>query len=116
MLSGKAMMTGKEMQKIRVCPFPFYQMFIHTDGTVVPCCADWQRRLPLGNVKQTPLPQIWSGKAYNRLCIDMLKTGRSCREVCEICKYPETNGNDNIDAYAGELLPRYTDRDPNAEE
>ena len=106
-LSNKSMMSDTAMQEIKVCPFPFYQMFIHSDGTVVPCCADWQKRLPLGNVNDSTLSQIWNGTEYNTLQREMLKNGRQCRGVCSVCDYPNSVANDNIDSYAGELLKRF---------
>ncbi len=106
-LSNKAMMSDSAMQELKVCPFPFYQMFIHSDGTVVPCCADWQQRLPLGNVNESTLSQIWSGERINALQKDMLQNGMKCRDVCSVCSYPNSAANDNIDAYAEELLKRF---------
>ncbi len=106
-LKNKAMMADSEVREIKVCPFPFYQIFIHSDGTVVPCCADWQKRLTLGNVNDSSLYQIWNSESYRTLWKDMLKNGRSCREVCSICSYPNSVANDNIDDYAEELLKKF---------
>ncbi|MEM6425519.1 MAG: radical SAM/SPASM domain-containing protein [Cyanobacteria bacterium P01_H01_bin.119] len=33
------------------------------DGTVVPCCKDYEGHIPLGNVTETPLPSIFNGPA-----------------------------------------------------
>lgn len=108
-LSDKKMMSDLDMdiREIRVCLFPFYQMFIHSDGMVSPCCPDWQRKLLLGNVKTTALSDIWNGEAYNTLLKDMLKCGRQCRDLCSRCSYPDSNANDNIDDYAGDLLGKF---------
>lgn len=106
-LSGKALMKNSNAGKIEVCPFPFYQMFIHSDGTVVPCCADWQQKLPLGNAGDIALDKIWKGDCYRMLQMDMLEKGRGCRELCGSCRYPESAANDNIDDCAEELLRKY---------
>jgi radical SAM protein with 4Fe4S-binding SPASM domain len=34
---------------------------IHFDGTIVPCCVDWNGRMPLGNINETSARKIWHG-------------------------------------------------------
>lgn len=110
-LRKKALMTDSDIREVRVCPFPFYQMFIHSDGTVVPCCADWKQKLPMGNVKDSTVFEIWNGEVYRHLLIDMLKDGRQCRNLCSICSYPDSTANDNIDNYAEKILTNFNKRE-----
>ena len=109
-LSGKSLMENAGSKEIKVCPFPFYQMFINSDGTVIPCCADWQQKLIMGNVTESSLVQIWNSDGYNVLQKDMLKHGKDCRELCAICAYPNYTASDNIDAYAEDLLLKYENK------
>lgn len=43
------------------CSFPSLQLGIDWDGTVVPCCADFNAKNALGNMDVTPLRDIWNG-------------------------------------------------------
>lgn len=40
---------------------------IRSDGTVVPCCYDLTTRLPMGNVMEKSLEEIWNGEPYLHL-------------------------------------------------
>jgi len=42
------------------CRFPRLQLGIDWDGTVVPCCVDFNAKNALGNVDVTPLREIWT--------------------------------------------------------
>lgn len=44
-----------------LCPNIFYQLMIHSNGDVSPCCADFMGALRLGNVLETSLKAIWEG-------------------------------------------------------
>ncbi|MEO1350943.1 MAG: radical SAM/SPASM domain-containing protein [Cyanobacteria bacterium J06635_15] len=59
------------------------------DGTVVPCCKDYEGRIPLGNVRDTPLTTIFNGTAacglrqgFNRLQVK--------NPVCQRCMGADT--------------------------
>lgn len=48
--------------------FLLWRFFVvHHDGTVVSCCMDFARRLPLGNIMEKPFEEIWNGPAIKRL-------------------------------------------------
>ncbi len=49
------------------CRFPRLQLGIDWDGTVVPCCVDFNAKNNLGNVDVTPLREIWAGKTLTAL-------------------------------------------------
>jgi len=44
------------------CAFLWYHLVILWDGTVVPCCFDYNGELPLGNVKDSTLAEIWNSE------------------------------------------------------
>jgi radical SAM protein with 4Fe4S-binding SPASM domain len=44
------------------CPLPFNQLFLQSSGRVYPCTF-LQNKLPLGDVKQSSLKDIWESKA-----------------------------------------------------
>ena len=57
------------------------------DGTVIPCCMDWARKAPLGNVGQKSLLDIWRGKK-RAFFLDSLGSGKELAEdfLCVHCE------------------------------
>lgn len=91
----------------RICPQPFYQMVIHSDGTVSPCCTDYDKKLIVGDIREKSLKEIWNGEQYQALrkCIlqDDLKEGMLCRK----CTFPSCGASTDITPYREELLRKY---------
>ncbi len=46
------------------CPFPWQYLVVQWDGTVVPCCRDYNGVNAVGNVREETLRQIWNGERY----------------------------------------------------
>jgi len=67
------------------CPDLFESCSILPDGTVVPCCQDVNGKMPLGNVKEESLEQIWYGKRYNTLRIQHLEKNIPKDSICYGC-------------------------------
>jgi len=44
-----------------VCPFPWQYLVVQWDGTVVPCCRDYNGVNSIGNVREQSLREIWHG-------------------------------------------------------
>ncbi len=49
------------------CPQLWQRAFVHPDGIVTACCIDATREMPLGNIFEQSLQDIWQGKKYNEL-------------------------------------------------
>jgi len=47
------------------CQFPWSSMSVMADGSVVPCCNDYDCDLVLGNANTDTLKEIWSGASYD---------------------------------------------------
>jgi radical SAM protein with 4Fe4S-binding SPASM domain len=82
------------------CPFPWQHLVIQWDGSVVPCCRDYNGAIPLGNVNETSLKEIWDSARY-RLFRQSHATGRFgdnlvCRNCTDLyCTFDEeTNAGD----------------------
>jgi radical SAM protein with 4Fe4S-binding SPASM domain len=58
------------------------------DGTVVPCCFDFHGKLPVGNVRERSLLEIWNGKPMQDL--RTLHTQKTIDHVplCSTCNIP----------------------------
>lgn len=44
-----------------LCPSIFYQLMIHSNGDISPCCADYLGKITLGNIKTHNLKSLWGG-------------------------------------------------------
>ena len=66
------------------CKFLWDNVVIAWDGTVVPCCFDYDAKLVMGNLKTETLSEIWNGPAYVELRRAELE-GRNNAEPCKSC-------------------------------
>jgi radical SAM protein with 4Fe4S-binding SPASM domain len=80
-----------------ICPEPFGKdygkLVVLWDGTVIPCCVDYNATLPLGNAWKDSVISIWRGAAIERLRRrhedrDFPDTCANCNE-CETVKAPK---------------------------
>lgn len=44
-----------------LCPYPWLMLVVTWDGTVVPCCADFEAKNKLANLEEQSLQQVWRG-------------------------------------------------------
>jgi len=76
----------------KVCPQPLYQMLIHSNGKVSPCCADFSADVSIGDVCTTSLKEIWEGNIRSEFVKDQVKGDRKKHLSCSKCDYPK-NGS-----------------------
>lgn len=101
---GKKGVHGQEIKKVMVCPFPFYSLIINPDGEVTVCCADWKRKLIVGDLKVESLREIWRGQTLYDFWVKQLLGEKNSFEMCKKCLLPMYDCNDNIDEYAESIL------------
>lgn len=83
---NKLIVTGEhEMNRVHVCPYPFYMLTINADGNVSACCKAIDKVFFVGNVKQESLSKIWNNKRINDLRIFQLKHTRFKHGICRDC-------------------------------
>lgn len=104
-------MHGQKLQKVEVCPYSFYNLLINPDGDVTVCCADWKRKLVVGNVANENFVDIWNGEKLRNFWKDMLSKKKNTYEMCQKCVLPMYDCNDNIDEYAEVILKRLCDKE-----
>lgn len=67
------------------CPFPWQYLVVQWDGTVVPCCRDYNSVNRMGNVKQSTLKGIWNGSMYSSFREQHRGGDYSGNEFCRRC-------------------------------
>ena len=91
----------------RICPQMFYELLIHSDGSVSPCCVDYQyKKENLGNIKKQSLKNIWNGDKMRKIRRSELE-GNVCYEICKTCLYPIEAATVNLSPYRKALLQKY---------
>jgi len=82
-------------------------LHIQWDGTVIPCCYDFNNTMKLGNAFTTPVMEVLHGKKYNKL--------RKAHEKGKFEKFPYCNQCDQLLGHDDALV--YTNRHnlPNSE-
>ena len=87
-----------------VCIQPFYLLGVMADGTAEPCCADWQRKLELGNIVDIAMPELWQGDRLRALRLALLQG--EATSPCAVCNFPAVSQSDYIDTAKDEILRR----------
>jgi radical SAM protein with 4Fe4S-binding SPASM domain len=67
------------------CNRPWETLTVTWDGDVVPCCYDYDKKEPLGNVRDQTLKAIWNGDPMRRLR-EQFVTGRIETALCRDCE------------------------------
>jgi MoaA/NifB/PqqE/SkfB family radical SAM enzyme len=68
-------------------------MHVDTTGDVLPCCIA-EHALPLGNVQNNTIEDIWNSNAYKRMRLNMMQD-KPCVE-CSICYTVENRGLESV--------------------
>lgn len=69
------------------CTFPFTSMSIMKDGSVVPCCSDYNGEINLGNVNTNSLDEIWNGNEYNEFRKNFITNNLPKDSLCNRCGF-----------------------------
>jgi MoaA/NifB/PqqE/SkfB family radical SAM enzyme len=86
------------------CPRLWYSMSVLWDGRVVPCCADFDGKLVLGDVREKSLMEIWNDRPLVALRERMVAGDLRGIPMCgDGCKVPYPNGGE-IFGIPGEML------------
>ena len=74
----------EQIDKYKNCFYPTYQFLIDWNGNIFLCPQDWQRRVPVGNMMQETLYEIWTGKIISKFRKNLL-AGKRCDGPCLKC-------------------------------
>lgn len=75
----------KKKNRYVPCTFLWQALVIFWDGSVLPCTQDFHGYLTLGNVRKTPLAEIWNNDRMVRLRKKILRADVADLETCAAC-------------------------------
>jgi radical SAM protein with 4Fe4S-binding SPASM domain len=81
------------------CHYPFYQLVIDYDGSVLLCAHDWDKRLVVGNVNNDSILKIWDSEAMREVRTALIKSSRAF-PPCDRCDvHGQLIGRDKFDEW-----------------
>jgi len=98
---------GRKTVYKSICPYIFYSLSINSDGTVSPCCVDWNRELVLGSVESATIMDIWHGEKLNSLRRSHIVDGLKNVSSCNSCGQVHLCTHDNLDPFRDQLKERF---------
>lgn len=99
---------GNLFKEWPVCAFCFYELVVHSDGSVSPCSADWQKdKQNLGNITEVSLKEIWESEKRREMLVSFLEGTENPYIACRECEYPGSGAGVNLEPYKEELLKKY---------
>jgi radical SAM protein with 4Fe4S-binding SPASM domain len=75
----------RQKKKYTVCPFPWNALVIFWDGEVLPCTQDFFGEFVAGNVKDSPLKEIWNGEKMRYLRKKLAAGSIADLKACSQC-------------------------------
>jgi radical SAM protein with 4Fe4S-binding SPASM domain len=67
------------------CYFPWHSVSILWDGSVVPCCRDYNGVEIIGDLNNQSLEEIWNGEKMKNLRKELV-SGRITNKLCNPCQ------------------------------
>tara|TARA_Y100000294_G_C8544883_1_gene332673 strand:- start:75 stop:1118 length:1044 start_codon:yes stop_codon:yes gene_type:complete len=75
--------SSKRLLKKYNCNKPWGDMAIYSDGSVGPCCNLVGRKIPIGDIKNNTIKEIWNGIKMNEIRDGFRKN--LPKKVCQVC-------------------------------
>lgn len=83
--------AGSSAKPEKPCILIWRQLAVYWDGTVVVCCQDFLGQSVLGNLKKTPLQEIWNGEKMRQMRLTHLRGERDKINLCRSCTMPKAS-------------------------
>ncbi len=99
---------SEDLENCSICALCFYELVVHSDGTVSPCAADWQKdRQNLGNIYDSTLKDIWNSDERKDILLSFLERKENPYVACRECGYPKSGVSVNLEPHREEILAKY---------
>ena len=72
------------------CTKPWQRMIVRHDGTLLPCCTFHGAHLPVGNVFESSISEIWTSPAMRDLRELHRRGGFHRNPICKACAFSST--------------------------
>jgi radical SAM protein with 4Fe4S-binding SPASM domain len=86
--AGRIESKLREKSDYRVCPYPWYSMYMGNNGDVVACCRDLEHQTVLGNLFEQSLDEVWNGERYQALRKSLASAHPEDHDACRDCDMP----------------------------
>ena len=85
---GREFISTSGKTAVNVCRHPWKEMVILYDGSVAPCCFDYNGRIKLGSVVDNSIYKIWNGEKYKKIRKDFKNLDYENYNICKACDVP----------------------------
>jgi radical SAM protein with 4Fe4S-binding SPASM domain len=82
----------KTYRNYTLCPYPWTAFTVTWNGDVVPCCRDTGAKTILGNVFNQTVREIWYGREYQDLRMNLMRKDIAGIGACRYCDLPWSSG------------------------
>ena len=83
----------------RRCFYPFYQVVVDYDGSVLLCTHDWGKKLVVGNLKHQSVEELWNSATMRRVRLSLSQANRNF-PPCNVCDVDGTlMGTEHFDRW-----------------
>lgn len=103
---------GKLTAPNKICPLPFYRLYINVEGDVS-FCFTIRNPVKAYNINDKSIFQIWNSRRRYNFLIKMLESTCSSNSICSKCTMmceAAFSEYDNIDDYSKEILQRIVEK------
>ena len=88
-LPGVAERKKAMSRSYNLCPYPWFSLYVASNGDVVACCRDLRHKTVLGNLISDDLPAIWNGRKYQNMRAALLAREPQRVVACASCDLPD---------------------------
>ncbi|MDD4889331.1 MAG: SPASM domain-containing protein [Phycisphaerae bacterium] len=89
-LDGRARRAGG--RRHYVCPYPWFEFIVASNGDVVACCRDLQHKTVLGNLFEQDLAAIWNGRQARQMRALLVRKQPQGIAACAGCDMHRDSG------------------------
>lgn len=105
--SSNNMYGLNKKNKSNICIDMLYELLIHPNGTVSPCCVDYKyQKQNLGSIFDSTIKDIWNSKFLHIMQMENLQGCIRSYEICKECQ-PGSYATVDISEYRDELMHKY---------
>jgi len=85
-VSDRGAGEGAQGHARKRCPQPWQRLIVGWDGSIFPCCSNWNNEYMLGNYNDMSLKDAWNGKDMQRLRDINVQGKQNKAHPCKFCQ------------------------------